>query len=104
MAANRRGERIGKGGGYSDLEWALGREFGFISGRTRVATTVHPVQILARALPILPHDLTLDFIATPDELVVVRPSPRKPRGIDPKLVRDEMLSAIPILGELRRRG
>jgi len=35
---------------------------------------------------------------------VVRPSPRKPRGIDPKLVRDEMLSAIPILGELRRRG
>ncbi len=36
VAVNARGERIGKGGGYSDLEWALGREFGFLKAATPV--------------------------------------------------------------------
>ncbi len=30
VAVNKKGSRIGKGGGYSDLEYAIGREFGFV--------------------------------------------------------------------------
>jgi hypothetical protein len=41
VAVNRAGARVGKGGGYSDLEYAIGREVGCIDGETRIATTVH---------------------------------------------------------------
>src|SRR6185503_39459 len=39
VAVNRRGARVGKGGGYSDLEWALARQLGAVSERTPVLTT-----------------------------------------------------------------
>jgi 5-formyltetrahydrofolate cyclo-ligase len=104
VAVNRRGERIGKGGGYSDLEWALGRQFGFLDAKTPVATTIHPVQLLEVPFPVEPHDLTVNLVVTPDETVAVEPPPRKPAGVDPKLVSEEMLAAVPILAEVLRRG
>jgi 5-formyltetrahydrofolate cyclo-ligase len=52
-----RGVRVGTGGGYSDLEFALLSESGSIDARTVVVTTVHPVQVLdeetAAAIPVL---------------------------------------------------
>jgi 5-formyltetrahydrofolate cyclo-ligase len=65
VAANERGQRIGKGGGYSDLEFALGLHFGFVSDRTAIATTVHDLQVVAHELPVMPHDIPLDLIAMP---------------------------------------
>lgn len=100
VAVNRIGQRIGKGGGYSDLEWALGLEFGYVTAKTAVATTVHPVQLLPDRLPVRPHDLALNLIATPEEVISVRPSPPKPQGLDWKLVTKGMLEEIPILGEV----
>src|SRR5947209_5446555 len=40
VAVNRRGARVGKGGGYSDLEFALAAELGAVDARTTVVTTV----------------------------------------------------------------
>src|SRR5262249_36133549 len=51
VAVNRRGARVGKGGGYSDLEFALARQVGAVSERTRVLTTVHELQVVAGAIP-----------------------------------------------------
>ena len=42
VAVNRQGARVGKGGGFSDLEFALLVEAGLIGTNTIVATTVHP--------------------------------------------------------------
>ena len=48
VAVNREGPRVGKGGGFSDLEFALLVEVGLIGTETVVATTVHP-QLLTEA-------------------------------------------------------
>jgi 5-formyltetrahydrofolate cyclo-ligase len=42
VAVNREGARIGKGGGFSDLEVAFLVEAGVIRSDTVPATTVHP--------------------------------------------------------------
>ena len=52
VAVNLKGARIGKGGGFSDLEYALLAEAGTVSDKTVVATTVHPIQILRENLPV----------------------------------------------------
>jgi 5-formyltetrahydrofolate cyclo-ligase len=100
VAVNRSGARIGKGGGYSDLEYAIGREVGAVDGRTVVATIVHPVQLLEEDLPTTAHDFFLDLIVTPN--AVLRPRPRKtqPRGILPDHLTAEQRETVPILGEL----
>ncbi len=100
VAVNRRGERIGKGGGYSDLEWALGRELGYLDARTPVATTIHPVQLVDAAFPVEPHDVTVNLIVTPTEVITVEPPPPKPGGVDRALMSEEMLASIPILKEI----
>src|SRR5712691_8021907 len=40
VAVNARGARVGKGGGYSDLEFALARAVGAVDARTTLLTTV----------------------------------------------------------------
>ena len=50
VAVNLKGARIGKGGGFSDIEYGLLIEAGKIDDHTVVATTVHPIQILRENL------------------------------------------------------
>jgi 5-formyltetrahydrofolate cyclo-ligase len=56
VVVNRLGARIGKGGGFSDLEFALLAEAGLVHNGTIIATTVHSLQILKRDLPETEHD------------------------------------------------
>ncbi|MGE5413511.1 MAG: 5-formyltetrahydrofolate cyclo-ligase [Syntrophomonadaceae bacterium] len=102
VAVNRMGVRVGKGGGYSDLEYAIGRRVGAIDGRTVVATTVHPMQVVGSPLPVTAHDFFLDVIVTPEE--TIRPSRvrrrRQPKGILPDHLSEEKLREIPALQEL----
>jgi 5-formyltetrahydrofolate cyclo-ligase len=100
VAVGRRGVRIGKGGGYSDLEYALGRELGFVRTDTPVATTVHSLQVVDDELPRTDHDFDVDLIVTP-ELVIRPPQPvRKSPGIiwtEPSAAR---LAGIPVLARM----
>ncbi len=99
VAVNRKGARVGKGGGYSDLEYAIGRVVGAIDGKTTTATTIHPLQLVDEALPVTPHDFFLDLIATPEE--VIRPARRQqPKGVLPDHLSDEHRKGIPTLEEL----
>ncbi|WP_435362036.1 5-formyltetrahydrofolate cyclo-ligase [Haloarchaeobius sp. DFWS5] len=100
VAVTETGNRIGKGEGYADLEFALLREFGFVSDETVVATTVHEKQVVDDAVSTGSHDVPLDIVATPDRLF--RPPSRpKPTGIDWDLLDDERRAEIPILDRLQ---
>lgn len=81
VAVNLNGARVGKGGGYSDLEFALLIEAARIDDHTVVATTVHPLQIMRENLPMIAHDLPIDLIATPRTTIDVERAYRRPRGI-----------------------
>ena len=80
VAVNREGARVGKGGGFSDLELALLVEAGLVGAGTVVATTVHPLQVLPEALPETDHDFRLDLIVAGEE-VIACPGGRRPPGI-----------------------
>jgi 5-formyltetrahydrofolate cyclo-ligase len=101
VAVNRGGARLGKGGGYSDLEYAIGRELGMIDNKTRTATTVHPLQVLDQELRMTDHDFSLDLIATPDE-VIRPPAGRRwiPNGILAAHLTAEIRLGVPVLKDL----
>ena len=97
VAVDRIGGRIGKGEGYSDLEFAILRELDVIERDVTVATTVHDIQVLGDEIQIAAHDVSLDRISTPTETIHCENRPPRPDGIDWSLVDDERLEAIPVL-------
>lgn len=99
VAVTRDGARAGKGEGYGDLEYAILQELGY--PQIPVATTVHPLQIVD-ALPHEPHDLSVDYVVTPDEVITTRTPHPKPTRIDWGLLDPEALDGMPVLAELRR--
>jgi 5-formyltetrahydrofolate cyclo-ligase len=96
VAVNREGVRIGKGGGFSDLEFALLVERGLVGEETTIATTVHELQLLDQQLPETEHDFRVDVIVTP-AAVVRTPSRRRPPGILSDHLDAEKRAAIPVL-------
>jgi 5-formyltetrahydrofolate cyclo-ligase len=103
VAVGRDGVRLGKGGGFSDLEFAIASEAGLIGPETLVATTVHPVQLLpAGAIPASGHDIRVDLIVTPDEVIELeRSRPRRPGRILWDELTEAKLASIPLLQQLR---
>lgn len=100
VAVTRDGARLGKGGGYSDLEYALAREAGLVNDNTSIVTTLHPVQIVPNGdIPMTDHDISLDWIATPDELIATERTYSRPAGILWNKLGDRR-SDIPILETL----
>lgn len=97
VAVNRGGARIGKGGGYSDLEFALLTEEKKIGSQTPIVTSVHPLQIADEELPMTEHDIPLSAILTPKEIIIVKPSFQRPAGIDWNILPAEKIDAIPVL-------
>jgi 5-formyltetrahydrofolate cyclo-ligase len=96
VAVNREGARVGKGGGYSDLEFGLLVEAGLVGDRTVIVTTVHPLQVVDEKLPETEHDFRVDLIATP-EGVVETGAGKRPRGILWDHLDDEKIAAVPVL-------
>ena len=102
VAVNRKGQRVGKGGGFSDLEFALLTEAGLIDDRTTIATTVHDLQVLEDELPETGHDFRVDLIATPREVIRTRRI-RRPPGIMWAHLEEVRIDEIPVLAALARR-
>ena len=97
VGVRRDGTRVGKGGGYVDLEYALLREEGKLKETTPIVTTVHPLQIVTEKVAMLAHDIPLDFLVTPFEVVATRPAFPRPRGIYWDLLKTARIEAIPSL-------
>ena len=102
VAVRRDGARVGKGGGFSDLEFALLTELGLVGQWTTVATTVHPLQIVSEPILMLAHDIPLDLIATPDETIPCPRRHRRPRGIMWSALTGEKITEVPLLARLAR--
>lgn len=97
VAVNRKGARVGKGGGYSDLEFALLTEAQKISATTPIFTSVHPLQLVGEDIPMTEHDIPLTAIVTPDEVIPTGSRHRRPKGIYWPMLPDEKIAAIPVL-------
>lgn len=80
VAVSPDGYRVGKGEGYSELEYAMLREMGKLDDQVPVVTTVHDVQVVER-VPSLPYDVPVDLIVTPTKLIRVTPRKPKPSGL-----------------------
>jgi len=101
VAVNKQGAKIGKGGGFSDLEYAIGREFEIVNDDTHTITTVHPLQILDYDLPMEEHDVPLDYIITRDNIITTNTTYVKPKGIDWNIIGDK-IKEIPFLQKLKK--
>jgi 5-formyltetrahydrofolate cyclo-ligase len=103
VAVDRRGARLGKGGGFSDLELAVAVEAGLVDEHTVVVTTVHDLQVLRTgAIPTTDHDIHVDLVVTPEATLACA----RPAGWHlPTLVWDQLtpekVAAIPLLGRLQ---
>ena len=96
VAVNRRGSRLGKGAGYSDIAVALLQEAGRIGPSTVIVTTVHPLQVVDDVVPETEHDFSVDLIVTPDEVIECEP-PRRPTGLYWNNLTAAKIAAIPVL-------
>ena len=96
VAVNRRGTRLGKGAGYSDIEVALLQEAGRIGPSTVIVTTVHPLQVIDEPIPETEHDFSVDLIVTRDEVIECEPQ-RRPTGLYWNNLTAAKIAAIPVL-------
>ncbi|HYY73423.1 MAG TPA: 5-formyltetrahydrofolate cyclo-ligase [Solirubrobacterales bacterium] len=97
VAVNLKGARMGKGGGFSDLEFGLLSEAGKIDRRTVVATTVHAIQIVRENLLMTGHDIPVDLVATPRAVIEVDGAYRRPDGILWDHLQPPQIHEIPVL-------
>ena len=100
VAVTENGARIGKGEGYSDLEYAILRELGLVDGDTPVVTTVHDIQLIDDDVVPDSYDVPVDVICTPTKTVRTNAG-EKPTGIEWSELTDTQRAEIPILGSLR---
>ena len=102
-AVTRAGGRTGKGAGFADLEHGIFRELGKTTADTPIASTVHSTQVVENARVVMePHDNTLTFIATENELIRTGARQSLIAGVDWPRVRADQFADIPFLSELRR--
>jgi len=104
VAVGEDGVRLGKGGGFADLEYALASAAGLIGLDTVVVTTVHELQVCGPgSIPATAHDVPVDLVVTPERVIdcrgrrVYRPT----HGICWDELTEEKIAAIPLLAVLR---
>ena len=104
VAVSRRGDRIGKGEGFSDLEYAILIELGLVDSTTPIMTTVHSSQIVDIPFERKEHDIRLDLVGTPDTVIeITEPKPKHP-GIMWELLSDDACKQMPILARFHRNN
>ena len=103
VAVGEDGARLGKGGGFADLEFALASAAGLIGPDTLVVTTVHELQVRpAGAIPTTAHDAPVDLVVTPERVLDCRGHHARPvDGIRWDELTEEKIAAIPLLQALR---
>jgi 5-formyltetrahydrofolate cyclo-ligase len=97
VAVNLKGARIGKGGGFSDLEYALLAEERKVSDKTVIVTTVHAIQVMRENLPTTRHDIPVDLIVTPRAAIEVERAFERPGGILWDHLQPPQIHEVPVL-------
>jgi len=102
VAVSSDGARIGKGGGYSEIEYGILRELGLIGEETQIVTTVHDAQVVDEA-PVEDHDFSVDAIITPTRMIRTKRRRSQPKGMIWSKVTPIMREKMPVLGELKKK-
>ena len=102
VAVTERGDRVGKGEGYAELEFAVLRTLGRVPPDVCIATTVHDAQLVT-AIPREPFDVSLDLICTPTRTIRVTGARRRPDGVLWDALPEGRRQEMPLLEELYRR-
>ncbi|MEM2935976.1 MAG: 5-formyltetrahydrofolate cyclo-ligase, partial [Candidatus Bathyarchaeia archaeon] len=102
VAVSPDGARIGKGGGYSEIEYGILRELNLIGEETPIVTTVHDAQVID-GVPMEDHDFSVGVIVTSTRTIRVKEGRNRPKGIIWEKVTPEMLEKMPILMGLRKK-
>ncbi|KAH3711249.1 hypothetical protein DPMN_070751 [Dreissena polymorpha] len=101
VAVSRAGVRIGKGEGFADLEWAMMSTIKAVNPDTVVITSVHECQIIDIPESLAEdHDLSVDYIVTPKEIIKCNRKRSKPTGIIWSKLEPIKLKRVPILRRL----
>lgn len=98
VAVSPNGWRVGKGEGYSEIEFAILKTFGKITDETPVWTTVHDLQVV-QEIPHMPYDVPVDRIYTNTKIINC-PRNTKPAGVLWQYLSKEKIGSIPLLEEL----
>ena len=98
-----RGARVGKGGGFSDLEYGLLAEARLVDAKTPIVTTVHSAQVLPQAIVMERHDIPVDVVVTPEGIMTLRPAFPRPTGIYRDALSAEKIAEVPALQVLLKR-
>ncbi len=70
VAVDMLGNRLGKGRGYGDQEWAYLSDRGLISSDVKLITIVHEEQIVDDMTQLMgEHDKRVDYILTPSRII-----------------------------------
>ncbi|QOJ79750.1 5-formyltetrahydrofolate cyclo-ligase [Infirmifilum lucidum] len=101
VAVDTYGGRVGKGGGFSDLEFGILRTLGAIDDSAPIVTTVHDLQVVD-GVPMLKHDVPVDYVVTPTRSIKTQRKYLRPEGIYWDLLGEDYITSIPILRDLRR--
>lgn len=101
VAVTDDGARIGKGEGYSDLEYAVLAEFDRVDATTPVVTTVHDRQLIAESVPVESHDVPLDRLVTPTQSIATDTPYDRPSGIEWSRLSSADIEAMPVLDRLQ---
>ncbi|CAH4037056.1 methenyltetrahydrofolate synthase domain-containing protein [Pieris brassicae] len=103
VAVSKEGYRIGKGRGYGDLEFGLIMHMKAIKPNTLVVTTVHDCQVFDTLPQELfgPHDVPIDIIVTPTQVIETQRLSQRPVGILWHLLSNRRIQQMPVLAQLR---
>jgi 5-formyltetrahydrofolate cyclo-ligase len=102
VAVTPSGARVGKGEGYSDLEFAILSDLGLVDAETVVATTVHESQLVDDD-EVEPdaHDVPMDLVVTPERVIRPDGNDARPAGVDWDALSEERVQEMPVLVRLR---
>lgn len=106
VAVDRLGRRIGKGEGFADLEWSMAASHhSAVTAETVVVSTVHDIQVFDELPKSLfhSHDLPVDIIVTPTEVIRISNRLPKPDHLQWEIITREKFEQIGILKELQFR-
>lgn len=98
------GGRLGKGEGYSELEYGILFECGKVTSDVYIVTTVHDSQVVSERIPLEPWDFTVDMIVTPARFIWTRGPRVRPEGLLWEFIKPEKFNEIPLLKILKTRG
>ena len=70
---------------------------------TPVVTTVHDLQVVGDAIPMTTHDVPIDIVVTPTQVIRTAHRLPRPRGLRWTELSAEQLAAMPPLRALQRR-